>query len=141
MPSISSVYMCSCVMMAMKLKLICLGLGVLKLDGAGAKLLGRATLTCFKVFSTLRTCPSPVVELYGGLSHISHITTYLSQDGRATHHALFVPCAHGNCNTGNQTLQLTFSGLVLYESVLFLFFCFLFCFVLVICLHILFTCS
>ena len=44
MPSISSVYMWSCVMMAMKLKLICLGLGVLKLEGAGAKLLGRATL-------------------------------------------------------------------------------------------------
>ena len=31
-------------MMAMKLKLMCLGLGVLKLEGAGAKLLGRATL-------------------------------------------------------------------------------------------------
>ena len=37
--------MWSCVMMAMKLKLICLGLGVLKLEGAGAKLLGRATLS------------------------------------------------------------------------------------------------
>ena len=45
MPSISSVYMWSCVTMAMKLKLICLGLGVLKLEGAGAKLLGRATLS------------------------------------------------------------------------------------------------
>ena len=44
MPSLSSVYMWSCVMMAMKLKLICLGLGVLKLEGAGAKLLGPATL-------------------------------------------------------------------------------------------------
>ena len=47
MPSISSVYMWSYVMMAMKLNLICLGLGVLKFDGAGAKLLGRATLNVF----------------------------------------------------------------------------------------------